>query len=288
MNKFLQNLLFIFIILISACSHEEIKPPEKTSIKRIITLSPAITEIISALGEGENIIGNTKYCNYPPEQAKKAKIGGFYDVNLEKILMLSPDLVILPEENYKALKYLNEMGIETLTVKTVSIEDIFTSIYAVGYKLNQTEKAEKLVKDLKSKFTSLKAEKQNKKVLFIVDRDTKNSNSLSFFAAGNDNFFNTMIANSGAENIFGKSEKAYPMISSEAVITMNPDIIIEIVPKDFKENEKELRESWKKLNKVSAVQKDNIFFLDEGFESVPGPRFIKTFSKISAIIKNAK
>ena len=73
--------------------------------QRIITLAPGLTEIVFFLGKGKNIVGNTKFCDFPEEAKKIKKIGGYLDLSLEILIDLKPDIIILYPEHYNKIKY---------------------------------------------------------------------------------------------------------------------------------------------------------------------------------------
>ena len=95
---------------------------------RIISLAPNITETLFALGQGNKVVGVTRFCKYPPEALEKENVGGFFDTNYEAIAALRPDLVILLPEHEKIQKYINKLGLQTLVVHNRCINEILETI----------------------------------------------------------------------------------------------------------------------------------------------------------------
>ena len=122
------------------------KPEEPADIKttrqysRIISLAPNITEILYALGLEDKIIGVTRYCKYPPQATQKKKVGGYLDPNYEIIVAAKPDLVIVFPEQTQPVNHFTRLGIKTLTVEHLSIEDILESIMKIGKSCGAAEK----------------------------------------------------------------------------------------------------------------------------------------------------
>ena len=109
--------LFILILSINLFGDE-----------RIVTLSPSINEIVYALGEGQNVVANTKYCDFPEESKNIPKIGGYSDISLEKILEVKPTVVIGQDYDEKLIQNLKALNIKILSYKTNTIEDIKNTI----------------------------------------------------------------------------------------------------------------------------------------------------------------
>src|SRR5213594_2656778 len=84
---------------------------------RIVSVAPSITEILFALGAGDQVIGDTTYCNYPEAAKSKAKIGGFSTPNLEAILALRPDLVFTTSQHSELVRDLRYARIEAVELQ---------------------------------------------------------------------------------------------------------------------------------------------------------------------------
>ena len=100
--------------------------------ERIVTLSPSINEIVFALGVGENVVANTKHCDFPEESKSVPKIGGYNNISLEKVLELKPTVVIGQDYDEKLNSNLKALGIKTLIYKTNTISSIKNTILELG------------------------------------------------------------------------------------------------------------------------------------------------------------
>ena len=96
MKKFIGIAALIFLVLLGIQSTRSVSldEPSRGDDQRIVSLAPNLTEILFELGLGDQIVGVTNYCTYPPEALEKEKVGGFINPNLEKIVSLKPDLVV--------------------------------------------------------------------------------------------------------------------------------------------------------------------------------------------------
>ena len=102
------------------------------SKERIIALSPSINEIVYALGAGDEVVGNTKYCTFPKASLSVNKVGGYFNPNLEKIIFLQPTIVIMQQNNLKLSHQLNKLGIKTKVVKIDRLHNIKSTILTIG------------------------------------------------------------------------------------------------------------------------------------------------------------
>ena len=127
------------------------KPHVSTEVpQRIISTSPAITEMLFTLEIEEKIVGATDFCTYPPAAQKLPKIGGIVKPSFEKILSLQPDLVLLGNLVSWMQPELKRVGITTLQLQTYTVEQILSSINLIGTTLNVQTKADEMVSSLKS------------------------------------------------------------------------------------------------------------------------------------------
>ena len=139
--KAIRDIIIVFIICTSSLIAEEQHP-------RLISMAPSITEIVFQLGISDNLVGVTKFCNYPKEAKLISKVGGFLDPNLEAIISLKPDLVLLLEaENDVKLK-LDSLKIKSISVEHKTIAGILSSIKKLGKSLGRSEQADKILLDI--------------------------------------------------------------------------------------------------------------------------------------------
>src|SRR5437588_688258 len=91
---------------------------------RIVSTAPSITEILFALGAGDQVVGDTTYCNYPEAAKTKAKIGGFTTPNLELILALKPDLIFMTKDRPDIAEHLRQSRAEVVQVQPDNLAGI--------------------------------------------------------------------------------------------------------------------------------------------------------------------
>jgi iron complex transport system substrate-binding protein len=242
-----------------------------SAYERIIALSPAINETLYALGAGDQIIANTEYCNYPIEAKNKPKVGGYFSPSLEKILSLSPTMVILQENNAHLAAKIQKMGIKTRIIKIDTYPSIRESIFAMGRIVHKEKKAEAIVRELDQKLRALKGIVHSQKILMVFGHNTDLSKSI--YVSGQNLYFDDLIRESGNANALQSRRKGQPVLNLENIIALNPDIIILLAPntKERGLTKEALIAPWRHLP-INAAREGKIYVEDQPYSSNPSQR----------------
>ena len=258
------TILVIFFLVILGSAYEI----NGSSPKRIISLSPSITEILFEIGSGNQVIAVDNLSNYPNE-APITDISA-YDPNVEAISLLNPDLVIL-SYNIKNLKAaLKKIGIETIYLPApLNFEDILDQIDYLGLKTGNEDKAKKLISKMKNRMKTLQKLRENETATKIYHEIDPNYYSPSKFS-----FIGDIYQKLNYKNVADKadiSNLGYPKLSPELIISENPDLIV-LPGKDNKYVEKvKLRPGW---GYIEAVKKNNFLLTNNDIASRWGPRIL--------------
>src|SRR4030065_350193 len=169
--------------------------------QRIVSLAPSNTEILFALGLGDKVVGVTEYCNYPQEAITKPKVGGFSNVDIEKVVSLEPDLVLATHIHGKTvIPALEKLGLTVVALTPTSLPEVLDSITVVGKITGQNKQATKLVSDLRSRIeaitdkTQTLSSNQKPRAFYITWHDP-------LMTAGSGTLADDVIANAGGQNI---------------------------------------------------------------------------------------
>ena len=273
----MKKILFILILCINLLGDE-----------RIVTLSPSINEIVYAVGEGQNVVANTKHCDFPEESKSVPKIGGYNDISLEKILDVKPTIVIGQDYDEKLIQNLKSLNIKVLSYKTNTIENIKNTILELGILFKKEEKSKEMISRIDDSLNSLKSIVENKKILIVIS--PKDSLSNQIYVTGNFLYFEDIIKASGNKNAYNSTNSAQPVVNTEKIINMNPDIIVLLAPfYDGKTAElNQLKDIWKTLP-INAAKQNNIYAVDKLYAGIPSQRvefFINDFRKILEDVRN--
>lgn len=244
---------------------------------RIVSLAPSFTETLFALGEGDRVVGVTKFAAWPEAVNDLPQVGGFVDPNYEAIVGLAPDLVVASAYNTDAVDRLRQFGIPCLSMPHDNLAEIYAAIKQLGAVCGVPEKAAELVSELQGKLKTTRAattDVPKQRVLLVVGREGEPGSLGQVYAAGTHGYLNTFLAAAGGTNVLAETGVNYPTLNAEGVLRLNPDVIIEIVGKDVDPAEalEEARTAWANVPEVSAVEKNAIHVLTGRVTTVPGPR----------------
>ncbi|MCP5535219.1 MAG: ABC transporter substrate-binding protein [Akkermansiaceae bacterium] len=265
-----------------ACASEKPTASEQaTDYQRIIGLSPSIVEIIYQLELDDKLVGVSRFCNYPPETKDKKVVGGYVDLDYEAVLALEPDCVILLEEQRALSEKLGTMGIHTISLDHTSTQGVIESISILGKALHREALANHIVETMRARVNILTHQAGDSgikpRILVCIERDTNSAFPDRVIAAGNKGVHQEYINMVGGENAY-QGPVAYPLLSREKLIHLNPDIIIELIREDVwqEKGRDTLEKQWQAYNELKAVKNKRIIFLHEHKHMIPGPRFIDT------------
>lgn len=185
---------------------------------KVISMVPALTEIVFAIDGQESLIGVSSRCNYPVAAAKKSVVGDTFFINKERIIRMRPEYIFALDSQKPILDDLKNVGIKVVYFRFKDISDVYSGINMAGSILNKTQKARLLVQALQDKIERIKPEKR-RSIFYVVQTDP-------LITIGNKSFINDIITKSGHKSITSGINAEYPKISAEFVLKSNPDIIV--------------------------------------------------------------
>ncbi|HCH50733.1 MAG TPA: vitamin B12 ABC transporter substrate-binding protein BtuF [Proteus sp.] len=247
--------------------------------KRIITLSPSATEMAYAAGMGENIVGVSAYSDYPEAAKNIEQVANWQGINIERILLLKPDLVIAWQGGnpQRPLDQLKELGIPIIYSDPKTLEDItddLTKLAAYSHHpdvaLNNAEKLRQQYQRLQQKYQLNNSTQQKKKVFIQFGTQP-------LFTTSNHTLQSHITELCGGENIFANSSVPWPQISREQVIIKQPDLII------FSGKPSQItaiQQFWQPQLNIPVIA------IDEDSFSRPAPRIINAAQQICEAIAN--
>jgi iron complex transport system substrate-binding protein len=252
---------------------------------RIVSLAPNLTEILFAIGLGDEIVGVTLDSDYPPDASEKPKVGTFWQPNIEAVVAARPSLVVtLGFEQQKNLaERLKRIGYNNLTVNIEKVSDLFDAIEKIGTATNRQLQANELISRIKSKLqglATLVGAEAKVRVLWVVQREPLR-------VAGRDTFVNEMIELAGGENAIGPTVHKYPPIGSEQVISCNADVIIESAMgrEDIENQRDRALQHWSKFKYLPAVASRRVYVIRGDTVSRLGPRLYEGTETIARCLR---
>ena len=193
------------------------------SVHRIVSLAPNLTETIYALGLQERLVGDTDYCDFPPEAQLKTKVGGAINPSLEAIAALHPDLVLVTKSlnRLDTVQALAEIGIPSYATDPHTLDAILASIARLADLLGATETGATLAADLERQLNALHDRLSSlppRRVLFIVWTEP-------LISIGNDTFIADALRHAGAISIIDSTQN-WPQVNLEEIVRLQPEFLI--------------------------------------------------------------
>ncbi|MGO9380404.1 MAG: ABC transporter substrate-binding protein [Dissulfurispiraceae bacterium] len=264
MNKY--GVLFVLFLSLHffLCTNSAAESP-----KRIISLAPSTTEILFALGLGDNIVGVSSFSDYPAEAKKKPTVGGMSNPSIEAVISLKPDTVIMSlDGNPKGFEErLRSLNIRTYMFRTKRIAELPQGVRDLGVALGQRERAESLAEHIGAGIRAISVKggaTKKKKILFIIWPEP-------LIVAGPGSIADDAISILGGQNIADETKITYPKFSIEEIIRRSPDIIF--IAKGTGMMEKVSQGLLERLNKVPAVRNKKVYYVGDYLLRL-GPRTV--------------
>jgi iron complex transport system substrate-binding protein len=248
--------------------------------RRIVSTSPSVTEMLYALGLGDRVAGVTTFCHYPPEAARKPKIGNYLNPSLEAIIALRPDLVIAETTGVRRSEPLLSLQLKVLEVDDATLAGVFESIRKIGRACGVPARAEALCRDIQASLDAIRARTVRlgrRRAVFIVGRAPGRIEDL--IAAGRASHLNELIEIAGGDNIFRDSPASYAKITLEELLARNPEVIVDMGEMAetvgvTEAGKRAVVALWGRYPMLAAVRRQAVFAVASDIFVVPGPRVV--------------
>lgn len=297
--------LFFCLFGISGCSTSSLQPegenPSKSRIQlqdslgrdivltepaqRVVSLSPANTEILFFIGAGKQLVGRETFSDFPEEASRIQDIGdGMGGINLEAILAVEPDLILAgdltPAEQVASLE---NVGLKVFVIPNpTNFSDLFNIIGMAATLTGHEKEAKALILELEARLSAIQemVSKTQEKPLVFYEIDGTDPSAP--WTAGPGSFIDMMITEAGGQNVGGSLKSEWAQISIEELILQDPDLILlgDTVWGGVTPESVALRPGWSSL---SAIQNGRVYAFDDNLASRPGPRLIDGLEELARL-----
>lgn len=260
-------------------------PRDAPPPQRIVSVSPSVTEILYGVGAWPQVVAVSQYCIYPDDVVNKPRVGGWGSTNLEQVTALKPDLVIGVDAQVPFLgEKLRALGIRSMFVKSQNLADILAAIREVGSAAGHEREAAELAEQIKTGIDEVRtkaAGRSRPRVLCVVDRVPGTLRDM--YVATHGSFLDELIGVAGGESIAPPAAYGYgySLITKEAILSLNPDVIIEMVQGSKGKLAENPGEVWRELAEVSAVRNGRIHSVRDATAVHPS-QFIERTARLYA------
>jgi len=239
--------------------------------RRIVSIIPATTEMLFAMGAGDRVVAVGSYDKFPPEVEKLPRVGALLDPDVERIISLRPDLVVLYGTQQDLRAQLERAHIPYFPYVHKGLPDITETIRALGARVGAADRANSLATQIEKQIEAVRAKVASRpKVRMLVVFGRERGTLRGIDASGGYGFLHDMLEAAGGTNVLAEIKTQAVQMSTEMILTRAPEVIVELhygrddSPADLK--------PWDTLGAVPAVRNKRVYMLQGEEFVVPGPR----------------
>jgi cobalamin transport system substrate-binding protein len=242
---------------------------------RIVSLVPAVTEMLFACGAGATVVGVSSYDQYPAEVLERPKVGALIDPDLEGIFALKPDMVVVYATQTDLITQLRRAGVPMFLYQHAELSDIMQTIRRLGERIDHVPETVRLAMAIDKELDAVRAAVAGlprPKTMLLFGREPGTLRGL--FASGGFGFMHDLLVTAGGDDVFGDIHRQSLQISTETILTRAPEVIVEVHPSEGWTPARIARDLglWSALPSVPAVRDHRVHILADDRLSIPGPR----------------
>ncbi|WP_293779147.1 cobalamin-binding protein [uncultured Oxalicibacterium sp.] len=251
--------------------------------KRVISLAPHATELIFAAGAGDRIVGTVGYSDYPAEALKIPRVGSHQQVDLERIIAMKPDLLVvwLHGNSERQLEHVRKLGIPFYFSEPKKLADIPSSVERMGILLGTSVQANRVAAEQRVRLAQLEKTYRNRPVVRMFYQVW----GRPIYTLNGSNILSDAIRLCGGENIFANLSMPAPVVSTEAVLLENPEVMM---MGDRQAEKSGGLEIWLPYKNLLAVKNGNLFSVDADLVNRAGPRLIDGTALVCEKLEEAR
>ncbi|HKV99411.1 MAG TPA: helical backbone metal receptor [Vicinamibacterales bacterium] len=258
---------------------------------RIVSLVPAVTEMLFALGAGDEVIGVSSYDHYPPAVESRTRVGALVDPDFERILSLRPDLVIVYGTQNDLVTRLGRASVPVFNYEHAGLADITVTIRKLGDRIGRSAEAKHEVDRIENGLADFRRRASGQprpRTALIFERDAGSLRGM--FASAGIGFLHDMLEVAGGDDAFGDVQRQSLQLSVEALLARAPEVILELRPDEGWSAARiaQERDVWKTLASVPAIRNGRLYILADQRVLVPGPRVVDGVALMFAALHPGK
>jgi iron complex transport system substrate-binding protein len=253
--------------------------------RRIVSLSPNVTEMLYGIGALDQVVGISDYCTYPAGVNRIPSVGGWQNFDLERIAALRPDLVIVDDgQDLVASDHFQKLGFRVMVVTDNMVEDVYAAIAALGRATGHDEAAAKLAASTRGELLRISqktAALPKPKVVLIVDRTPGTLRDL--YTATDGGFLAELVAVAGGRIAAPPAKGGYAKLSKEDLLAIDPDTILDFIH-GIKLSAGDPLEAWHEMGMLRAVRAHRVHGVNEDFVPHASQRIALTAALFARLI----
>lgn len=252
----MKTTIFLLLLAVASSAFAEENSKGKPA-ERIVSLAPHITEMLFEIGAGEKVVATVDYANHPEAAKAIPRIGGHYGINIEKLLLLKPDLVLFWQGGNKAqdLAKMQQLGLNVVLNEPVYLEYVAKELVKLGKLTGNEQQAQQKADAFLTNLNVIKSRYASKNTLSTFYQLW----STPLMTINKDSWINQLVSACNARNIFSESPTKTPQVSIENVLVAKPDIIV--IP-DANSTSPQPSVGWESWPQIPAVTKQQIIHVN--------------------------
>jgi len=273
-------LLAGLIVVLAAAVHAQ-------QAQRIVSLVPALTEMLYAIGAGSQVVAVSSYDDYPPQVKSLPRVGALLDPDTERILSLTPDLVITYGSQVDLQAQMRRASIATFDYRHGGLDHILTTIRALGQRTGRNAEAQNVISGLQIRINAVKDRVMGKarpRTLLVFSREPRALRNM--YVSGGRGFLRDMLVVAGGVDVFEEVGRESVQATTELILARAPEVILELRPEIIPagaELDEEMK-VWARLATVPAVKNKRIYFITGQQMTVPGPRVADGIERMAKVL----
>jgi iron complex transport system substrate-binding protein len=276
-SKRLIGIAFVAVIVFWATRPATMQQ-RASSAARIVSLVPALTEMLFAIGAGPQVIAVSSFDEFPPQVKSLPRVGALLDPDMERILALRPDLVLSYGSQTDVQAQLSRANIRVFSYRHAGLNGIFTTLKDLGAAVGRAADADRLARDIRGGLDAIQARVRGRpkpKTLLVFERDPASLRSV--YVSGGVGFLHDMLGIAGGVNVFADVARESVQPSVETMLARAPEVILEVRATGLlaAADVAQARRVWGALASVPAVKEGRIEILTGEHLVVPGPRVVQ-------------
>jgi iron complex transport system substrate-binding protein len=257
-------------------------------LHRIVSLIPAVTEMLFAMDAGDEVVGVSSFDHYPPAVETRTRVGALVDPDFERIISLRPDLVVVYATQSDLIARLDRARLPIFKYQHAGLADVTATMRTLGRRIGRAREADREATRIERDLDAVRASAAGRprpRTALVFGREAGALRGI--FVCGGVGFLHDMLEVAGGTNAFGDVPQQSLQASAELLIARAPEVVLELRP-DEHWNADRLRQEtavWNGLPSLPAVRSGRVYILADDRLLVPGPRVVDAVRLMAGVIR---
>ena len=249
--------------------------------KRVIALSPHAVEMLYAIGAGETIVATTDHADFPEQAKNIPSIGGYYGIQMERVIELNPDLIVVWESGNKMedIGQLKQLGFNVFNSDPKSLDDVAKELEQLGELTGNQQQAKRVANDYRKQLSVIRSENQQKPAVKVFYQLW----STPLMTVSKGSWIEHIISACHGENVFIDAASEYPQISVENVLLTGAEVILQ-----SQDEGNVIGVDWSTWPELPAVKNNHIYQLNADLLHRASPRAILGVQALCDALDNVR